>query len=80
MTEFVGLCSKVYCYRIEQVESSHNKAKGVSSQNLTTEDYKNILLSGTLLYSNRTMLRLKAHKITTIKVHNKILCGREFRV
>jgi len=28
MTEFVGLCSKAYCYRIDQVESSYNKAKG----------------------------------------------------
>jgi len=26
VTEFVGLCAKVYCYRIDQVESSHNKA------------------------------------------------------
>jgi len=30
MTELVGLCSKVYCYRIDQVKSSSSKAKGVS--------------------------------------------------
>jgi len=45
MTEFVGLCSKVYCYKIGKVESSLNKAKEVSSRNLTIEDYKNVLLT-----------------------------------
>jgi len=64
MTECVGLCSKVYCYKIDQVESSHNKAKGVSSRNLTIEDYKNVLLTRASLYGNRTMFRSKAHKIT----------------
>jgi len=59
MSEFVGLCPKVYCYRIGQVESSHKKSKGVSSQNLTIEHYKNALLSGPSQYGNRTMLRSK---------------------
>jgi len=77
MTEFVNLCSKVYCYRRDQVESSHNKAKGVSSQNLTIEHYKNVLLSGASLYGNRTMLRSKAHKISTSKIYKKILCGKD---
>jgi len=72
MTEFVGQCSKVYGYRIGQVEFSHNKAKGVSSRNLTIEHYKNVLLSGASLYGNRTMFRSKAHKITTVKVNKKI--------
>jgi len=27
MTEFVGMFSHAYCYKIDQVESSHNKAK-----------------------------------------------------
>jgi len=66
MTEFVGLCSKVYCYKIDQVESSHNKAKGV-----------NVLLTGASLYGNRTMFRPKAHKITTVKVNKKILCCKD---
>jgi len=26
---------------------------------------------------NRTMFRLKSHKITTIKVHKKITCGKD---
>jgi len=43
MTEFVGLCSKVYYYKIDQVESSHNKAKGVSSRKHTIEEYKNTI-------------------------------------
>jgi len=76
MTEFVGLCSKVYCYRIYQVESSHNKAKGVSSRNLTIKHYNNILLSGSLLYGNRTMFRSKAHKITTFKVNKKFFVAK----
>jgi len=67
MTEFVGLCSKVYCYGIDQVESSHNKAKGVSSRNITIKHYKNVLLSGAFLYGNRTMSRSKSQKITTGK-------------
>jgi len=49
MSEFVGLCSKVYCYRKDQVESSYTKTKGVSSQNFTIEHYLNDLLSGTQL-------------------------------
>jgi len=47
LTNFVGLCWKVYWYRIDQVESSHNKANGVSLRNLTIEHGKNVLLSGT---------------------------------
>jgi len=77
MTEFVGLCSKVYCYRIDQVQSSYNNAKSVSSRNLTIEHYKNVLLSGASLFGNKTMFRSKAHKITTIKVNKKILCGKD---
>jgi len=80
MTEVVGLCSNVYCYRIDQVESSHNKAKGVSSRNLTIEHYKNVLLSKASLYGNRTMFRYKSHKITTIKVNKKILCGKDNKI
>jgi len=49
----------------------------VSSRNLTIEDYKHVLLSGALLYGNRTMFRSKAHEITKIKVNNKILCGKD---
>jgi len=76
MTEFVGLCSKVYCYRIDQVESSHNKAKGVSTRNFTIEHYKILLLSGTSLYGIRTMFRSKARKITTTKVQKKFILGK----
>jgi len=46
MTELLGLCSKVCCYWIDQVESSHNKAKGVRSQNLTIEHYKTFYYLG----------------------------------
>jgi len=76
MTEFVGLCSKVCCYRIDLVDSSQNKARGVSSRNLRIDHYKNVLLSGASLYGNITMFRVKAHKITTVKVNKKILCGK----
>jgi len=72
-----SLCSKVYFYRIDQVESSHNKAKGVSTRNRTIEHYKNVLLSGPSLYGNRTMFRSKAHNITTVKINKKILCGKD---
>jgi len=77
MTEFVGLCSKVCCYRIDLVVSSQNKARGVSSRNLTFDHYKNVLLSGASLYSNKTMFRSKAPKITTVKENKKILCGKD---
>jgi len=77
MTEFVGMCSKAYYYRIDQVESSHKKAKGVSSRNLTIEHYKNVLLSGASIYGNTTMFRSKADKITTTRDIKKILCGKD---
>jgi len=49
----------------------------VSSRNLTVEDYKKVLLTGASLYGNRTIFKSKAHKITTVNINKKILCGKD---
>jgi len=51
-------------------------SKGSESLNLTIKRYKNVILSGTPLYGNRTMFTSKAHQLTTIKVNKKFFVAK----
>ena len=75
MTEFIGLRSKLYIFRVLGKKEETKKSKGVRKTTLKTitfEDYKKCLLSYRNLKKPQHSIRSKKHDVHTIK-QNKIV-------
>ena len=70
MTEFIGLRSKSYAYKIFEEKSEKKKAKGVKSSTLrkiTFEDYKQCLFEFKNLEKYQNLIQSKKQEVYTIK-------------
>lgn len=70
MTEFVGLCSKMYATRVENIDSV-KRAKGVQNNIVKTRidfnDYYNCLVDHKILSFEQSSFRVKHQEMFTIK-------------
>ena len=68
ITEFVGLRSKLYAYKVDE-ERTDKRCKGVKKSvvknNITFENYKNCLFTGKTYQAKFNSLRSRKHEITT---------------
>ena len=75
MTEFIGLRSKLYTFRVLGKKEETKKPKGVRKtalKTITFKDYKKCLLSYRNLKKPQHSIRSKKHDVHTIK-QNKIV-------
>ncbi|KAK3732579.1 hypothetical protein QZH41_004971 [Actinostola sp. cb2023] len=78
ITEFVGLRSKLYAYKIEDKEEKKCKGikKSVVKKDLEFDDYKNCLFSGVKVMRKMNVIRSYKHQLFSETVH-KVALSRE---
>ena len=80
MTKFVALRAKMYAYRKidKEVEEKHCKdtKKGVVSEGLTFDDYKNCLFDGETVCREQMFFKKEKHEVYTVNKH-KIALNRD---
>ncbi|KAK3723354.1 hypothetical protein QZH41_002827 [Actinostola sp. cb2023] len=78
ITEFVGLRSKLYAYKIEDKEEKKCKGikKSVVKKDLEFDDYKNCLFSGVKVMRKMNVIRSYKHQLFSETV-NKVALSRE---
>lgn len=77
MTEFVGLRSKLYSYKVFNSEKEVKKAKGVKKyvveKFITHKDFRDCLISKNPVYRKQNLFRTKKHNIFTVEQNKKAL-------
>ncbi|XP_044005477.1 uncharacterized protein LOC122850384 [Aphidius gifuensis] len=76
MTEFIGLRSKLYSYRVENdlntnTHKVHSRAKGVKKsamKKIIFEDYKNCLIHEIEIFKKQNMIRSRNHNVKKITI------------
>ena len=70
MTEFVGLQSKLYSFRIQGDQKDRKEAKGIKGSTLKTitfNDFKQSLFSCQNLVKSQWPIRSRKHQVNSIK-------------
>ena len=83
ITEFVGLRSKLYTYKVDKDESKHNRCKGVKrykAENILFEEYKNVLLHRESFKVQQNGIRSYAHQLYTEKITKVALSCEDDKV
>ncbi|KAL4121384.1 hypothetical protein QTP88_013907 [Uroleucon formosanum] len=77
MTEFIGLRSKLYSYRVLDTEKEIKKAKGVKKNvvenKICFNDFQIFLLTKETKYVKQNLFRTKKHDIFTVEQNKKAL-------
>jgi hypothetical protein len=75
MSEFIGLRSKMYSYKMHKSEKECKKAKGIKNnvvkKEICFEDYRNCLLNNEIIYKTQNLFRTNHHNVYTIE-QNKL--------
>ena len=79
ITHFVGLCPKLYSYKIEEKEK--RKAKGVKKyvikKSLSFDDYKTCLFSEEEVMKEMNIVRSQKHEIFSMKINKVALSSND---
>lgn len=77
MTEFVGLRAKMYCIRVNAIDT-FKKAKGIRKyvlkQNITFDDYVECIERSQGTIGKQNMIQSKLHKVYSVTQTKKFLC------
>ena len=80
MTEFVGLRSNLYSFKVQGNKEVKRKAKGVKGPILKTiafDDYKQSLFFYQNLVKSQFMIRTKKHQVHTIQQNKVVLSWQD---
>ncbi|XP_044005912.1 uncharacterized protein LOC122850928 [Aphidius gifuensis] len=84
MTEFIGLRSKLYSYKViielETRDKTHSRAKGVkrsAMKKIIFDDYKRCLQNEIEIFRKQNLLRSHNHNVRTITIKKKALSWQD---
>jgi hypothetical protein len=84
IVEIVLLRSKLYTYKVEDEQNSHNKCKGVKrsvvEQEIKIENYRNTLYSGKSFGITQNVIRTYGHQIYSETCHKIALSSKDDKV
>ena len=77
--EFVGLRAKLYSYKVGEQEEKKAKgiAKNVVKKEIQMDDYRRVLLEGSIIYRSMQTFGTNKHQIYTKKVNKVALSGSD---
>jgi alkyl hydroperoxide reductase subunit AhpC len=76
ITEFIGLRSKLYSYKVDKDDDNHHRCKGVKRNvvnNLTIKDYENTLYNKTKKHLTQNVIRSYKHQLFSESVRKVAL-------
>ena len=80
ITEFMGFRSKCYAYKTlhgSEKKKDKGNRKVVIRKNISFEDYKECVLSGSVKHVTQNTIRLRAHDVFTESLFKKALCPKD---
>ena len=77
ITEFVGLRTKLYCYKktLDEIKKAKGVSKHVIKKNLTMEEYKCSLINQETIYKKMYNIQSNKHELYTNLINKIALSG-----